>query len=74
MQKKLPVEVRWHGRGGQVVVTASRKLATAALKGGYYFQSLPDFGAERSVALIAAYTRISKPPPVDRGPVPNPTP
>jgi pyruvate ferredoxin oxidoreductase gamma subunit len=72
MQKQLPIEVRWHGRGGQGVVTASRILATAALKGGYYLQSLPDFGAERSGAPIAAYTRISETPPIDRGPVYEP--
>lgn len=69
MDKRLPNEVRWHGRGGQGVVTASRILASAALKAGYYLQSLPDFGAERSGAPIAAYTRISETPPIDRGPV-----
>ncbi len=72
MHRTLPVAVRWHGRGGQGVVTASRILATAALKGGYYLQSLPDFGAERSGAPIAAYTRISETPPIDRGPVYDP--
>jgi pyruvate ferredoxin oxidoreductase gamma subunit len=72
MQKKLPLAIRWHGRGGQGVVTASRILATTALKGGYYLQSLPDFGAERSGAPIAAYTRISETPPIDRGPVDEP--
>ena len=72
MDKRLPIEVRWHGRGGQGVVTASRILASAALKGGYYLQSLPDFGAERSGAPIAAYTRISETPVIDRGPVYEP--
>jgi len=72
LEKRLPIEVRWHGRGGQGVVTASRILASAALKGGYYLQSLPDFGAERSGAPIAAYTRISETPPIDRGPVYEP--
>jgi len=69
LDKRLPIEVRWHGRGGQGVVTASRILASAALKGGYYLQSLPDFGAERSGAPIAAYTRIRETPVIDRGPV-----
>ena len=68
----LPAEVRWHGRGGQGVVTASRLLATAALEGGDYPQSLPDFGAERSGAPIAAYTRIGDKPPTMRGPVDSP--
>ncbi len=71
-QPELPLEIRWHGRGGQGVVTASRILATAALNGGYYLQSLPDFGAERSGAPISAYTRISETPPVDRGPITEP--
>lgn len=72
MKSKLPLEIRWHGRGGQGVVTASRILATAALNGGYHLQSLPDFGAERSGAPISAYTRISESPPVDRGPITEP--
>lgn len=69
---QLPLEIRWHGRGGQGVVTGSRLLATAALKAGLYPQSLPDFGAERSGAPIAAYTRIDRVPPVLRGPVEEP--
>lgn len=72
MDKKLPLEIRWHGRGGQGVVTASRILASTALKGGYYLQSLPEFGAERSGAPIAAYTRISATPIIDRGPIDTP--
>ena len=69
MEPKLPLEIRWHGRGGQGVVTASRILATAGLKAGHYLQSLPDFGAERSGAPIAAHTRIDEMPPVERGPI-----
>ena len=62
MLKGNPVEIRWHGRGGQGVITASRLLAEAALKEGLFFQSLPDYGAERSGAPVAAYSRISKGP------------
>jgi len=40
------VEIRWHGRGGQGVVTASRLLAIAALKEGKYAQAMPQFGPE----------------------------
>jgi pyruvate ferredoxin oxidoreductase gamma subunit len=69
---QAPIEVRWHGRGGQGVVTASRILASAALNSGFYMQSLPDFGAERSGAPISAYTRIDNEPPIDRGPVYEP--
>jgi pyruvate ferredoxin oxidoreductase gamma subunit len=68
----LPLEIRWHGRGGQGVMTASRLLATAAMKSGLYSQSLPDFGAERSGAPVAAYTRLDTKPPVMRGPVSSP--
>ena len=55
-------EIRWHGRAGQGVVTASDMLAETALEEGKYFQSLPEFGAERQGAPIRAYTRISDAP------------
>ncbi|GAI70491.1 unnamed protein product [marine sediment metagenome] len=51
-------EVRWHGRGGQGVVTASEILAYAAIKEDKYLQSFPDFGPERMGAPVKAYTRI----------------
>jgi len=51
-------EVRWHGRGGHGVVTASDILALAALQENKFFQSFPDFGPERMGAPIKAYTRI----------------
>lgn len=72
MNAQLPIAIRWHGRGGQGVITASRILATAGLKAGYYMQSLPDFGAERSGAPIAAHTRIDVNPPAERGPIEEP--
>lgn len=56
------VEIRWHGRGGQGVVTASELLAEAALLEGKFFQALPEFGAERSGAPIRAYTRLGSEP------------
>ena len=55
-------EIRWHGRGGQGVVTASKLLAEAALDEGKYFQGLPDYGAERMGAPIQAFTRVSSEP------------
>ena len=66
------LEVRWHGRGGQGVVTASHVLATAALVQGLHFQSLPAFGAERSGAPVVAYTRIADGPIPVRGPIEEP--
>lgn len=56
------IEFRWHGRGGQGVVTAGKLLAEAAMEEGKYFQALPDYGAERMGAPIKAYTRISPQP------------
>lgn len=51
-------EVRFHGRGGQGVVTASRLLANAAILEGKYIQAFPEFGPERAGAPIKGYTRI----------------
>ncbi len=56
-------EVRWHGRGGQGLVTASRILAVAAFNEGFVgVQSIPWIGAERRGAQIEAYNRISHAP------------
>lgn len=55
-------EIRWHGRGGQGVVTASEILASAALKENKYIQSFPDFGPERMGAPVKAFTRIDEKP------------
>ena len=55
-------EIRWHGRGGQGAVTASKLLAEAALEEGKYFQGIPDYGAERMGAPVRAFTRIDSEP------------
>ena len=52
-------EVRWHARGGQGAVTASRFLAASALRENKYFQGFPEFGTEREGAPIQAFNRIS---------------
>ncbi|MFO7929758.1 MAG: 2-oxoacid:acceptor oxidoreductase family protein [Candidatus Humimicrobiaceae bacterium] len=54
------IEVRWHGRGGQGAVTASKLLATAAVEEGYYIQAFPEYGAERMGAPVQSFNRISK--------------
>jgi pyruvate ferredoxin oxidoreductase gamma subunit len=59
---KETIEIRWHGRGGQGVVTASKLLAETALEEGKYFQGMPDYGAERMGAPVRAFTRISTEP------------
>jgi len=55
-------EIRWHGRAGQGVVTASELLAEAALEEDKYFQAFPEYGPERMGAPIKAFTRISDEP------------
>jgi pyruvate ferredoxin oxidoreductase gamma subunit len=55
-------EIRWHGRGGQGVVTAGKLLAETAMGAGQYFQAFPDFGPERMGAPIRAFTRLSSKP------------
>ena len=59
---KKVIEIRWHGRGGQGAVTASKLLATAALAEDKYFQAFPEYGPERMGAPIQSYTRISDTP------------
>jgi pyruvate ferredoxin oxidoreductase gamma subunit len=62
MSKPNYLEIRWHGRGGQGVVTAGKLLAETALGTGQYFQAFPDYGPERMGAPIRAFTRISSKP------------
>jgi pyruvate ferredoxin oxidoreductase gamma subunit len=56
------IEIRWHGRAGQGVVTAGELLAETAMEEGKYFQSFPDYGPERMGAPVKSYTRISDAP------------
>ena len=59
--KKI-VEIRWHGRGGQGAVTASKLMATSALAEDKYIQAFPEYGPERMGAPIQSFTRISNMP------------
>lgn len=52
-------QVRFHGRGGQGVVTAAELLSVAAFLEGRHAQAFPSFGSERSGAPVAAFCRIS---------------
>lgn len=52
------LEIRWHGRGGQGVVTAAEILATAVVNEGKYAQAFATFGPERRGAPVLAFTRI----------------
>ena len=67
-----PFEVRWHGRGGQGVVTAAELLSEAAFDEGRYAQAFPSFGSERTGAPVVAYCRISSTPIRTREPVVEP--
>ncbi len=51
-------EVRFHGRGGQGVVTAAEMLSLAAFDEGRYAQAFPSFGSERMGAPVVAFCRI----------------
>lgn len=64
--------LRFHGRGGQGARVASKVLGTAAFLDGYYAQDFPLYGAERRGAPVAASTRISKEPIMERGVIPEP--
>jgi len=66
------IRVRFHGRGGQGAKVASRVLGTAAFFEGYYAQDFPLYGAERRGAPIAAFTRISGEPILERGVITEP--
>ncbi len=64
--------LRFHGRGGQGARVASKVLGTAAFLDGYYAQDFPLYGAERRGAPVAASTRISEEPIMERGVIPAP--
>jgi pyruvate ferredoxin oxidoreductase gamma subunit len=52
------LQIRFHGRGGQGVVTAAEMLSIAAFSEGRYAQAFPSFGSERTGAPVAAFCRI----------------
>ncbi len=52
-------EIRFHGRGGQGTVVASKVLAIGIAREGRYVQAFPEFGVERRGAPVAAFLRVS---------------
>lgn len=56
------IEIRWHARGGQGAVTASKMLAELALEHNLYFQAFPEYGPERMGAPIQCFNRLSRDP------------
>lgn len=53
------VDIRFHGRAGQGVVTASRLLGEAAIADGKWTHAFPAFGPERMGAPVTSFTRIA---------------
>jgi len=59
--------IRFHGRGGQGMKTASRILGSAFFREGFEVQDAPRYGAERRGAPISAYVRAARQPVFERG-------
>lgn len=59
--------IRFHGRGGQGMKTASRILGSAFFREGFEVQDAPRYGAERRGAPIFAYVRADRSPIFERG-------
>jgi 2-oxoacid:acceptor oxidoreductase gamma subunit (pyruvate/2-ketoisovalerate family) len=53
-------EVRFHGRGGQGIVTASALLSQAFFLEGQYPQSVPLYGPQRRGAPVTVFLRVGK--------------
>ena len=66
------LEVRFHGRGGQGVVTAAELLSVAAFLDGHEAQAFPSFGSERMGAPVVSFCRISDTPIRVREPITQP--
>jgi pyruvate ferredoxin oxidoreductase gamma subunit len=62
-------QVRFHGRGGQGVVTSAELLAVAAFDGGLHAQAFPVFGSERTGAPVMAFCRVDDRPIRTREPI-----
>ena len=65
-------EVRFHGRGGQGVVTTSKILANAFARTGQFGASFPMFGFERRGAPVTAFGRFSHKPVREKTQIYNP--
>ena len=64
--------IRFHGRGGQGIKTASRILGSAFFIEGFEVQDSPSYGAERRGAPISASVRAGRETVNERGPVDHP--
>ena len=64
--------IRFHGRGGQGMKTASRILGSTFFLEGFEVQDAPRYGAERRGAPIFAYVRASRKAINERGIIQHP--
>jgi pyruvate ferredoxin oxidoreductase gamma subunit len=64
--------IRFHGRGGQGMKTASQILGTALFLEGFEVQDAPRYGAERRGAPITCYVRAARAPIHERGVITRP--
>jgi pyruvate ferredoxin oxidoreductase gamma subunit len=64
--------VRFHGCGGQHVVTSAELLASAASREGRYAQGFPGCGSERTGAPVMSFCRIDDKPIRTHEPVTDP--
>lgn len=56
------INIRFHGRGGQGVVTSAELLAVAASIDNKHAQAMPTFGPERTLAPVTSFCRIDTKP------------
>jgi pyruvate ferredoxin oxidoreductase gamma subunit len=64
--------IRFHGRGGQGMKTASRVLGSAFFNEGFEVQDAPRYGAERRGAPMFAFVRAAREPIHERGIIRHP--
>jgi len=64
--------IRFHGRGGQGMKTASHFLGNAFFQAGYEVQDAPRYGAERRGAPMSSYVRADHKAIYERGILNNP--
>ena len=64
--------VRFHGRGGQGVVSSAEILSVAAFDEALHSQAFPTFGSERMGAPVTSFCRIDAHPIRLREPIAEP--
>ena len=56
------LEIKWHGRAGQGVMTSASVLAEILVMEGKYVQAFPGFDPGKNNPFVQAYNRISESP------------